>query len=330
MRRRTGRRKLRSLIDALIPPVRRKATAKAARSTAARSTAAISRTTRSTATRATSGKATDTATVTGTPAQGAVKPAPKKTDAKATPRVTWYEEQYAGPAGARSYAVYVPPRLNRRTRAPLVVLLHGCRQTPTEFAAATGFNELADRRGFVVAYPAQSTWHHRQRCWHWYESAHQARGSGEPALLAEVTRTVLAERGRWRIDPERVYVAGLSAGGAMALILAATYPDLYAAVGVHSAPAYRSASTSAEALAAMAGRTRVPAPEPNLDGAAGRGMPPAVVFQGALDAAVHARNGMRVAEQWLAFHAARTAADNDPDRVSRQRTTNGRAGGGRT
>jgi poly(3-hydroxybutyrate) depolymerase len=114
----------------------------------------------------------------------------------------------------------------------------------------------------------------------------------------------------------------------MALVLAATYPDLYAAVGVHSAPAYRSASSGTDAMAAMAGRTRIRPPGPDIAGdGLPRGMPPAVVFQGSLDNAVHASNGRRVAEQWLAFHEMRTPGRKHPDRVTRHRTTNGRHGG---
>jgi poly(hydroxyalkanoate) depolymerase family esterase len=206
----------------------------------------------------------------------------------------------------------------------MVVLLHGCGQTPAEFAAATRFNELADRHGFIAVYPEQSTWHHQHRCWHWYEAAHQARGAGEPAIIAAITKEVIAEPSRWRIDPTRVYVAGLSAGGAMALVLAATYPDLYAAVGVHSAPVYRSASTGKDALNAMAGRTVVPPPP--VRGAGWQGMPPTILFYGSIDNAVRERNGQRAAEQWLAFHQAGTASlPRHPDRITRHNTRAGRS-----
>ena len=110
--------------------------------------------------------------------------------------------------------------------------------------------------------PRQEQRHHSQRCWRWYESLHQQRGSGEPAMLAAITRQVAAEEARWRVDPLRIYVAGLSAGGAMALIMATAYPDLFAAAGVHSAPAYRSATHGGQALPAMAARTPVPPPAP--------------------------------------------------------------------
>jgi poly(hydroxyalkanoate) depolymerase family esterase len=225
----------------------------------------------------------------------------------------------------RSYHVYVPPKLDRK-RVPLLVLLHGCQQTATEFAAATRFNELADRYGFVAVYPEQTVWSHRHRCWHWYEPAHQQRGTGEPASIAEITAAVVAEPTRWRIDPTRVYAAGLSAGGALALILAATYPDLYAAVAVHSAPAYRSATTARDALSAMAGHGVVPPPSGNHGGT---GMPPAIVFHGSADSTVRPRNGQQVAEQWLAHRVAYATAADRRDRVTRARRRTGRSGDGR-
>lgn len=218
---------------------------------------------------------------------------------------TWTPGVVHGRDGDQSYLVYVPAGLGHRFPVPLVVLLHGCRQTAAEFAAATRFAELADRHGFVVLCPEQSARRHRQRCWRWYEAAHQHRGAGEPAIIAEITAAVVAEAARWRIDPSRVYVAGLSAGGAMALILAATYPDRYAAVGVHSAPAYRSALTGTGAFAAMAGRGVVPPPLVHAHG--GQGMPPTVVFQGTEDTVVRPGNGPGIAEQWLAYRRAYAA-----------------------
>jgi poly(hydroxyalkanoate) depolymerase family esterase len=219
--------------------------------------------------------------------------------------------------------VYLPLGHRRTTRSPLVLLLHGCNQTPEQFVAATRFTELADRHGFIVATARQTRGHHPGGCWRWYESAHQARGAGEPAILARITAELLAEPSRWRIDPSRVYVAGISAGGAMALILGATYPDVFAAVGVHSAPAYRSASAGRNALGAMRGRGT---PTPPLPGAQ---MAPLIVFQGTADTVVHERSGRLMAEQWLAYDAARSTGARDPLRITRSRAGEKRSADGR-
>jgi poly(hydroxyalkanoate) depolymerase family esterase len=244
----------------------------------------------------------------------------------ATPRRSpgrWLRSSHVGPTGSRSYDIYLPTGHRRTTRMPLVVLLHGCNQTSEQFVAATRFTQLADRHGFLLAAPRQTRGHQPGGCWHWYESAHQARGAGEPAILAGITAAVLAEPVRWRVDPSRVYVAGISAGGAMALILGATYPDVFAAVGVHSAPAYRSASAGRNALGAMNGRGT---PKPPLPGAR---MAPLIVFQGTADSVVHERSGRLMTEQWLAYDTARSRGVPDPLRITRSRATEKRSADGR-
>ena len=216
----------------------------------------------------------------------------------------------------RSYEVYLPAGLRRRVRAPVVLLLHGCTQSPAQFADATRFTTVADRNRLLLVLPRQESRHHPQRCWRWYEAAHQRRGAGEPAALVAIVGRVLDEESRWRGDPRRVYVAGLSAGGAMALTLAATYPDVFAAAGVHSAPAYRSAVRGSQAQAAMAGRTPLPRPA-----AGAPPMAPLMVVQGADDRLVHPVNGDRVADQWLAHR--------DPAGMGRARSDTLRTADGR-
>jgi len=212
---------------------------------------------------------------------------------------TWHQHRYTGLAGTRSFRVYIPKGLRRTTRAPLLLALHGCTQTGLDFAAGTRFNELADTHKFIVVYPEQGATHHAQHCWNWFRAGHQLRGAGEPAILAGIVRRVAQETTRWRVDTGRIYAAGISAGGGMVLVLAAAYPELFAAVGVHSAPPYRSASGPAEALAVMQGGGSVPTPQGPL--------PPMIVFQGTADGTVRSANAERVVAQWLGAREAAAA-----------------------
>jgi poly(hydroxyalkanoate) depolymerase family esterase len=190
--------------------------------------------------------------------------------------------RYTAAAGARDYKLFIPP--NEGDRAlPLVVMLHGCTQDPDDFAAGTAMNDAALDQGFYVLYPAQSQQANAHRCWNWFKHSHQARGRGEPELLAGMTRDVMAHHA---IDPARVYVAGLSAGGAMAAILGDAYPDLFAAVGVHSGLATGIAKDLPSAFGAMKGNGAKP------NGVAS-GVP-TIVFHGDADATVHPGNGEHV------------------------------------
>ncbi|WP_447989752.1 extracellular catalytic domain type 1 short-chain-length polyhydroxyalkanoate depolymerase [Achromobacter spanius] len=182
-------------------------------------------------------------------------------------------------AGQRAYKLYVPPGVNGQAR-PLVVMLHGCTQDADDFAAGTAMNDAARKQGFYVLYPVQPRETNPQKCWNWFKHNHQQAGKGEPSILADMTRHVIAEYG---IDTRRVYVAGLSAGGAMAAILADTYPQLYAAAGVHSGLAAGAAKDLPSALSAMKGIGVRP-------GAASSTPVPTIVFHGDRDSTVHPAN----------------------------------------
>jgi poly(hydroxyalkanoate) depolymerase family esterase len=204
---------------------------------------------------------------------------------------------YAGAAGRRDYKLYVPSS-HQAQALPLVVMLHGCTQSPDDFAAGTRMNTLAEEQGCFVVYPVQSASANASKCWNWFKTGDQQRDRGEPALIAGITRQVMHD---YAIDSRRVYVAGLSAGGAAAAIMGATYPDLYAAIGVHSGLACGAAGDLATAIAAMQSG-RAPATQPPGYLHLQRRMP-AIVFHGDSDTSVNPRNGDQVVAQLQAAAA---------------------------
>jgi len=203
-------------------------------------------------------------------------------------------------AGALHYRLFIPHG-GRAGPMPLVVMLHGCGQDGADFAAGTGMNDLAEEQGFLVLYPEQSCSAHWNRCWNWYEGTPHRGGAGEPALLAGLTRRVIAEHA---VDPARVAVAGLSAGGAMAVILGRTYPGLFSAVGCHSGLAHGSARCHASAMLAMRHGPDPAAPAPP----APRAAVPVIAFHGDADGTVHQTNGSAVIRQSLDSHGLQVDA----------------------
>jgi poly(hydroxyalkanoate) depolymerase family esterase len=196
---------------------------------------------------------------------------------------------YRGPAGSLNYRLYVPADHRERDLA-LLLMLHGCTQNPEDFALGTRMNDLADEFGLIVAYPHQPRRANASGCWNWFDRRHQNRGSGEPAKLAGLAQTLAREFG---VRKERVFAAGLSAGGAMAEVLAATYSDVFDAVGVHSGLPYKSAVDVPSAFAAMKGSEAVDSlPEVANDGGCRK-----IVFHGGADATVHPANSERMLEQ---------------------------------
>lgn len=201
---------------------------------------------------------------------------------------------YSNAAGTRAYGLWVP-RTDTGAAAsarPLIVMLHGCTQDADDFARGTRMNEHADRHGCYVLYPIQDGAANPQRCWRWFESANQVRGRGEPSILAGMTTQLAGEYG---IDPARIYVAGLSAGAAMAMVLAETYPEVFAALGVHSGLPLGVSHDVPSAFAAMAGRSKLPS---GADPAQRGARPvPGLVIHGAADRTVAPGNGDAVVRQ---------------------------------
>ena len=233
------------------------------------------------------------------PPQAPPPAAPDDADLAARPGAgEFVSGKYTHALQTRHYKLFIPAGVVGRPQ-PLVVMLHGCTQDPDDFAAGTGMNQRAREQGFFVLYPAQSKAANPSRCWNWFMREHQRRGGGEPASLAGLTQAVIEDHG---IDRRRVFIAGLSAGGAMAAILASEYPEIFAAVGVHSGLAQGAASDMAGAFTvmksgvspagsrAMASRVGISlsaAPQPTT-------LPPAIVFHGDADRTVHPRNGEQV------------------------------------
>jgi poly(hydroxyalkanoate) depolymerase family esterase len=222
------------------------------------------------------------------PAFGALSPAVlrQREPLRAPEGAAYLARSHTGSAGSRDYRLYVPAAAGGRARG-LVVMLHGCTQTPDDFAAGTGMNTLADEHGFVVAYPRQSTSANQSGCWNWFSPQDQVRDLGEPSILAGLTRVLVRE---YDIDEAQVFVAGLSAGGAMAAILAATYPDLYRAAGIHSGLAHGAASDLVSAFAAMRG-TPVPPGTGQRQILRCEAHTRTIVFHGTDDQTVHPSNG---------------------------------------
>jgi poly(hydroxyalkanoate) depolymerase family esterase len=236
--------------------------------------------------------------------------------------------------GTRNYKLWVPPGLTQRKPAPLVMMLHGCMQKPEDLAAISGMNQIADRNNFLVVYPEQTAEANPLRCWNWFDPKHQANGSGEPALLAVVIKQVQASN---RVDAERVFVAGISAGAAMAIVMGVTYPDLFNGIAACAGLEFKAANSAESGFVAMKqagpdpkqqGLVAFRAISENLRGKSKHRLP-VIVFQGDADPYVNPMNAEQVIAQW-----ARTndylddGQDNDSFKDQPARTTQGSVPGG--
>lgn len=234
--------------------------------------------------------------------------------------------RFAWEGHSHHYRLFVPD--GPACPPPLVVMLHGCKQDAADFARGTGMNRLAQAHGCLVLYPEQTAKANRLRCWNWFDRAHQGH-AGEPAMIAALARQVAQQHGA---DPQRIYIAGLSAGGAMAAVVAALYPAQFAALGVHSGLPAGAASNLISAFAAM----RRGSPHARALAGPHAAPMPTLVFHGSADDTVHPDNGAQLAEQALAglqaAGLALTCVESDqappgqrPARVSRWLDAQGRS-----
>jgi poly(hydroxyalkanoate) depolymerase family esterase len=209
---------------------------------------------------------------------------------------------YQDSTRSHPYFVYTPSNYSVGTAVPLFVMLHGCMQTAEDLATGTCMNQLAEQYGFIVVYPQQTRKANQTLCWNWFRFAHQFRNRGEPAMIAHIVQAIRQDTSRWTIDSNQIYVVGISAGASMAVILGATYPDIFAAVGVHSGTEYQAAMNSISALKVM----RHGGPDPVQQGqrafeAMGnyKRVVPIIVFQGTRDTVVSPISGYQVVQQWI-------------------------------
>ncbi|MBW6400238.1 PHB depolymerase family esterase [Roseomonas sp. HJA6] len=232
----------------------------------------------------------------GALAQGPLARAPAP-----VPEGARFLRQTIGNMGAtRDYKLYIPGG-QRSAPMPMLVMLHGCTQSADDFAAGTRMNALAEEYGLLVVYPEQSKAANAQKCWNWFSPADQRRDRGEPALIAGMTRQVMQEHA---VDGRRIYVAGLSAGGAAAAIMAQAYPDLYAAVGVHSGLPCGAARDIPTAFAAMQRGAATQQQPSGLGAADAKPLAvPTIVFHADQDRTVHPSNGDLIAAQVAAMGA---------------------------
>jgi len=219
--------------------------------------------------------------------RGPIRRAPPSTSDIVPEGTRFIKGTFSNAAGSRTYKLFIPSCYQGQP-CPLVVMLHGCTQSPDDFAAGTRMNFLAEEQNCFVVYPEQPSGANQAKCWNWFRTSDQQRGAGEPSLIAGITRRIMRD---YSIDPKRVYVGGLSAGGAAAAIMGVTHADLYAAIGIHSGLACGAASDLPSAFVAM---RQGGGSEAIADG----GPPvPTIVFHGDRDTTVHPNNGERILQQ---------------------------------
>ena len=227
---------------------------------------------------------------------------------------------YSSPSGNLPYVVYTPLNYRAGTPVPLLVMMHGCTQSAADFAAGTQMNLVAEEHNFIVVYPQQVRKNNSLYCWNWFDLANQSRDHGEPAMIVGIVQDILQNTAQWTIDTARIYVAGISAGAAMSVILGATYPDIFAAIGIHSGFEYQALKSHRGALTI----SKRGGPDPLQQGLAAyeamgsyARIVPTIVFHGTKDTVINITNGDQVVQQWmqtdmLASHDTYVADFNAP------------------
>ena len=218
------------------------------------------------------------------------QPSPLTPAAPIAPGARFLSLTHSSAAGSREYKLYIPSHYqDGEQNWPLLIMLHGCQQNPDDFAAGSRMNQLAEEFRCLVAYPAQTGSANHFKCWNWFQPADQQRGQGEPAILASLTRELIT---KYDLNPKQVFIAGLSAGGAMAAVMGANYPELFAAVGVHSGLACGAAQDLPSALLAMRQGSST---QHTLQQSA---LPALIVFHGEKDNTVNPVNSDQLIAQW--------------------------------
>ena len=246
---------------------------------------------------------------------------------------SWTSGTVKNSSGSLEYKLFVSSTYRKDKPVPLVLMLHGCTQKAEELAAISGFNELSDKNNFLVAYPEQSVAANPLRCWNWFDPKHQSRDTGEPSLIAAVIQDI---RASYTIDEKRMYAVGISAGGAMAVVMGTTYPELFAGLGVIAGTEYKAALNLQDGLTAM----KQGGPDPNQQGLLAfqaiqkspvgtKTRLPLIVFQGTKDPYLNPVNADQLIAQWAQTHDyLDDGKDNDSVNIRSPKEKKGEVPGG--
>lgn len=247
----------------------------------------------------------------------------------------WITGSARASGGSRNYKLWVPASLPKDEAAPLLMMLHGCTHKADDMAEISGINQVAEANGFLVVYPEQAFLSNVMKCWNWFDPKHQSRDAGEPSILAAIVEQV---RSSHSVDPDRTYVAGVSAGGAMAVIAAATYPDLFAGLAVSAGGEFKAATSVGEGLEIM----KQGGPDPAKQGEAAfeamkaglerkkRTRLPVIVFHGTADDRVAPVNAEQVVAQWSATNACLAVHNGEKDFAVSEKIVDSQVPGGRS